>query len=166
MDLGATLCTRRRPLCLTCPLNSGCLAYRSGRAEQFPAARQRRVRPEREVVMLLALRADGCVLLQRRPSPGVWGGLWAPPQFDSREAAGSFCTAQLDGAQIDARALPPLRHAFTHFDLTARLVRARCAGAVGAVMEGGAALWYNAREPARIGLPAPISTLLSSLCVD
>jgi A/G-specific adenine glycosylase len=189
MDLGATLCTRRRPLCPVCPLSGGCAGYRSGRPEDYPAARPHAVRPRRQVVMLLAERGDGSVLLRRRPPQGVWGGLWAPPEFDSLEAAAAFCATSLAGAAVDAVPLPPIRHVFTHFELTITPVRARCSGAIGApgvadaggagaggtvgaapdgapagsVVEGEGVLWYNPREPARVGLPAPIAALLDAL---
>jgi A/G-specific adenine glycosylase len=112
--------------------------------------------------MLLAVDPDGQVLLQRRPPHGIWGGLWTPPEFEHREAAALFCAAALPTARLDAVPLPRLRHAFTHFELEITPLRARCQCAV-SVMEAEGMLWYNAREPARVGLPAPIATLLSSL---
>jgi A/G-specific adenine glycosylase len=161
MDFGATLCTRRQPRCQQCPLQAGCVAYVSGRVAQLPARRARALRRTRGVVMLLASREDGGVLLRRRPAHGVWGGLWAPPEFDSLEAAAHFCGTALGGAELEAVPLPRVRHAFTHFDLDITPVRAHCAG-VAMLMEGAEVLWYNAREPARIGLPAPIAALLSN----
>ena len=68
----------------------------------------------------------------------------------------------LQAAWLDPEPLPRLRHAFTHFELEITPLRARCQSAL-KVMEGGGALWYNAREPARIGLPAPIAALLSAV---
>jgi A/G-specific adenine glycosylase len=162
MDFGATLCTRRDPLCMHCPLRAHCAARRAGRVHELPAPRTRRARPRREVVMLLAVDPDGQVLLQRRPPHGIWGGLWTPPEFEHREAAALFCAAALPTARLDAVPLPRLRHAFTHFELEITPLRARCQCAV-SVMEAEGMLWYNAREPARVGLPAPIATLLSSL---
>jgi A/G-specific adenine glycosylase len=114
MDLGATVCTRRAPKCEACPLARTCAARASGRAEQWPTARRRQVAPVRRAWVLLALH-DGRVLLQRRAPAGVWGGLYALPQFDS---AGALRRA---ASGIDARPtlrpLPPRRHAFTHFTL-------------------------------------------------
>ena len=55
-----------------------------------------------------------------------------------------------------------LKHGFTHFDLEITPIRAQCEGLAG-VMEGPDTLWYNARQPPRIGLPAPIATLLSAV---
>jgi A/G-specific adenine glycosylase len=161
MDLGATLCTRRQPLCAQCPVQVDCVAHRTGRVHELPPPRRRAGRPVRSVVMLLAQRDDGGILLQRRPARGIWGGLWAPPQFDSVAAAEGYCSATLRAAQVDAMALPLLRHAFTHFELQITPLRARCEGFAG-VMEGADTLWYNARDPARIGLPAPIAALLAT----
>jgi A/G-specific adenine glycosylase len=161
MDFGATLCTRHAPLCMHCPLQSDCIAFATGRVQELPARRQRAARRTRAVIMLLATRGDGDVLLQRRPPQGIWGGLWAPPDFENREAAEQFCGSRLRRAQLDQAALPVLRHGFTHFDLEITPIRALCEGLAG-VMEGADTLWYNARQPPRIGLPAPIATLLSA----
>ena len=161
MDFGATLCTRHDPLCMHCPLREQCMARISGRVHDLPSRRVRRVRGMRQVVMLLAVDPDGRVLLQHRPPHGVWGGLWTPPQFEQREEATQFCANVLPAARLDPQPLPRLRHAFTHFVLEITPLRAHCGRSPG-VMEGGGMLWYNAREPAHIGLPAPIVTLLSS----
>ncbi|HTT05521.1 MAG TPA: A/G-specific adenine glycosylase [Steroidobacteraceae bacterium] len=167
MDFGATLCTRSRPLCMHCPLNADCVAHGSGRVAELPTPRRRPQRPTRHTVMLLAVRADGSVLLRRRPARGVWAQLWTPPEFADLDAARSFCAAS---AAPGLDALPRLRHAFTHFDLEITPLRvAWSGGADGAVreprggVEGPETLWYNARQPPRIGIPAPIAVLLASL---
>jgi A/G-specific adenine glycosylase len=164
MDLGATLCVRRNPRCSDCPLAQRCIAQGTGRQHELPAARRAPKRPTRQVVMLLARRADGSVWLERRPGAGIWGGLWAPPQFASREQAGERLPAS---AQI--RALPIVEHAFTHFDLAIEPLLVDAAGPPDAVAEAGPGaiegLWYNPRHPARIGLPAPVAELLEALKV-
>ncbi|HEY2419288.1 MAG TPA: A/G-specific adenine glycosylase [Steroidobacteraceae bacterium] len=161
MDFGATVCTRRRPSCPQCPLQADCVAFREQRVQQLPTARSRPARRTHSVFMLLAARADGSVLLRRRPEHGVWGGLWAPPEFDSLAAAALFCGNTLGRGELEPIPLPLVRHAFTHFDLHITPVRAHCAG-LQTVMEGAEVLWYNPREPARIGVPAPILALLSN----
>ena len=163
MDLGATLCTRREPLCMHCPLREDCAAQRAGRVHELPAPRLRRARPTRQVFMLLAVDPKGQVLLQRRPPQGVWGSLWTPPEFEQAAAAARFCATTLQAARLDPQPLPRLRHAFTHFELEITPLYASCTDAL-MVMEGGGTLWYNPREPVRIGLPAPIAALLSAVC--
>ncbi len=162
MDLGATVCTRHKPLCAYCPLSEGCVARRTGRQHEFPAPRPVRLRRTREVFMLVAMRDDGSVLLERRPESGVWGGLWCLPEFDTASAAGAFVRHSLQQAQIEPQPLGVVEHAFTHFDLVITPLLTRCAASA-AVMDAPRSLWYNIRTPARIGLPAPVKTLLEHL---
>ena len=162
MDLGATICVRRRPLCAACPLQPHCRAHATGMQHAIPAPRRRPARRAQAVVMLLAQRTDGSVLLERRPARGVWGGLWSPPQFPSIEAARLYADTNLAEPAVEPQARAPMRHAFTHFDLDITPLLARCAGPAG-VMDGVDTLWYNAAQPERVGLPAPVTTLIRSL---
>ena len=167
MDLGATVCVRQKPLCTRCPLSERCLARRTGRQHELPAPRVSRARRLRRVFMVVALQDDGSVLLERRPESGVWGGLWCLPEFATATAAGAFVRASLRAAAIEPQPLSQVEHAFTHFDLSITPLLVRCADASTVREEGaGASLWYNIRAPARIGLPAPVTTLLSSLASE
>ena len=112
--------------------------------------------------MLVAVREDGSVLLERRPESGIWGGLWCLPEFDTVSAASAWCGQSLEAAQSQPKPMSTVEHAFTHFDLVITPLLTSCAGHAG-VMDTPPTLWYNAREPARIGLPAPIKTLLETL---
>jgi A/G-specific adenine glycosylase len=161
MDLGATVCVRRNPLCEQCPLASGCSARRSGRQHQIPAPRRAATRGRRSVFMVVALRDSGEVLLERRPESGVWGGLWCLPEFASEGAAAEFIRAALEAGH--PQPLDVLEHGFTHFDLSITPLLVHCGSVQAGVAEAGASLWYNIRSPARVGLPAPITTLLSGL---
>jgi A/G-specific adenine glycosylase len=173
MDLGATLCTRRRPACALCPLQEPCSARRSGRQHEIPAPKPRagaaaRARKARRTWMVVAIDADGAVFLERRPEQGIWGGLWCLPQFDSESAARSFASQQCREPRVAPQVLAPVQHAFTHFDLEILPLLVECRGAAHEiVMEQGATLWYNPRLPdtarARIGLPAPVKALLEGL---
>jgi A/G-specific adenine glycosylase len=159
MDVGATLCTRRNPLCMHCPVADGCVARQTGRQHQLPAARSRRTtRPARHTHMVLALRLDGSVFLRQRPPAGIWGGLWTAPAFDSADEMRGFVAQNLGGEPVEMAAI---QHAFTHFDLTITPWLVRCAG-LSAVMDQPG-LWYNAHQPASVGLPAPVKTLLEQI---
>ncbi len=160
MDLGATLCTRAAPRCADCPVMSGCRARIEGRQAELPAAKKRKpARKLRHAVMLVAQR-DSSVLLVQRPATGIWGGLWCLPEFADRESATAFAKNELAQARLAPSALPDIEHSFTHFDLIITPLMARCRGSK--VREGNS-LWYDLAEPARVGLPAPIKTLLGSL---
>jgi A/G-specific adenine glycosylase len=161
MDLGATLCTRANPRCAECPIASDCRAHIAGRTAELPAQKQKRAaRRSRRAVMLVARRA-GAVLLVQRPPSGIWGGLWCLPEFGDREGAASFAQRELASARLAAAPLPDIEHSFTHFDLVITPLLAECRGCAG-IAESGA-LWYDLNEPARVGLPAPIKTLLGQL---
>ena len=112
MDLGATICRPRQPLCGDCPLRTDCAAYASGAPDRFPAPKPRRVRPVRHGTAWWTER-DGLVWLVRRPSKGLLGGMAALPGSEWTEAAGA-------GA---GEVLGTVSHVFTHFALELRVVR-------------------------------------------
>lgn len=156
MDLGATLCTRRRPRCGDCPLAGRCAAHAAGREHDFPAPRKPLRRRQREAWMLFAEDGQGAVRLHRRPDSGIWGGLWSPPVYATREALLAVLptgVAPREGA--------PLLHVFTHFDLLIHPLWA-LVGVPAAVAEDPGSLWYNATRPASVGLPAPVAELLKN----
>jgi A/G-specific adenine glycosylase len=164
MDLGATVCTRHRPGCADCPLAEGCYARQAGRQETIPATRARARRHSRHAYLLIARRADGCVLLTRRPQRGVWGGLWCLPEFNAPGAASAFANGALGNSDGTPRALEPFQHAFTHFDLTITPLYVDCTRGADMVGEPSTDfVWYNPREPVSVGLPAPVHVLIQRL---
>jgi A/G-specific adenine glycosylase len=162
MDLGATVCVPRKPLCAFCPASEWCIARQAGCQEEIPAPRPTRARRSRQVFMLVAVREDSAVLLERRPETGIWGGLWCLPEFDTLSAARIYADRSLRRTLDEPEALATMQHSFTHFDLMISPVLTRCSGHAG-VMDESQSLWYNTHEPVRIGMPAPIKTLLDRL---
>jgi A/G-specific adenine glycosylase len=156
MDLGATLCTRAAPRCADCPLKGSCVALRDDRVDALPTPRPARATPKRSAHWLLLLRG-GAVLLEMRPPAGLWGGLLAPPSFDSRAALAQAARALGAGGAL--RAWPVRRHAFTHFtlDFTPHLASLD-AGVLPASEPGRVWLALDAADSA--ALPAPVRTLL------
>jgi A/G-specific adenine glycosylase len=124
MDLGATICTPKRPSCMICPLNDDCAALSFGDPERFPVRMAKAERPERVGAAFVAVRDDGAVLLRKRKENGLLGGM--------AEVPGTSWTARLDG-ETDAAAAPfpaewrfcgRVRHVFTHFALDLAVFRA------------------------------------------
>lgn len=158
MDLGATLCTRSKPSCLLCPVREGCRAHLLGRETDFPEPKPRKALPQKRTLMPLLANAEGAILLYRRPSSGLWGGLWSLPELDDLDALGEL--ARQHALHLDEpRELAGLTHTFSHFQLAIEpwLVRVEQAGS--AVAEGDW-LWYNLATPPRLGLAAPVKKLL------
>jgi A/G-specific adenine glycosylase len=149
MDLGATVCLARNPRCEVCPVRADCVAANEERVAELPGRKQRAARKRRRTVMLVTL-ARGGVLLVKRPSPGIWGGLWSLPEIaESKIPRG-------------AKPLPPFEHAFTHFTLevTPWLIEGTRAAPI-AAEEG--ALWLPLADLAGAALPAPIRKLLKKV---
>ena len=160
MDLGATVCTRAKPRCADCPIAADCRARIEGRTAELPAGkRARSARKSRRAVMLVARRA-GAVLLVQRPPSGIWGGLWCLPEFGDRDGAAKYAKRELASASR-ITPLPDIEHSFTHFDLVITPLVADCRADTGVAEPG--ALWYDLDKPARVGLPAPIKSLLGKL---
>ena len=146
MDLGATVCTRANPRCGACPVAEGCQAKKARRVDEFPPARPRRELPQREATWLV-LRRNGAVLVEQRPSRGIWGGLWCFPELKGRRPRG-------------AKALEPIEHGFTHFRLRIRPLVLEIGVRARIQTEGK---WLNLDEADRAALPAPVRTLLARL---
>ena len=162
MDLGATLCTRRRPACTVCPVAETCGACRRGIQAQVPAPRPKRARPERRRAMLVVRDPVGRVLLERRPERGIWGGLYSLPELDDDDSASEWCARRLGATPVGEIALPELSHAFTHFDLTIAPRLVTLASDSRIVMESESLVWYNAAR-SNLGIAAPIRALLDTL---
>ena len=116
MDLGATICTPKRPACALCPLGRGCRARAEGAPETYPVREAKRPRPVRHGAAFVALRADGAVLLTRRPPRGLLGGMAEVPGTEWREAPpAGWLEPPLPGSW--SRLPTTVTHTFTHFEL-------------------------------------------------
>lgn len=158
MDLGATVCTRANPACLLCPVNTACVARITDRLHEFPSPRPRKLRPRREAWLVLA-RSGTQLLLEKRPPSGIWGGLWAFPEFPTRAHAMQWCSENL-ASPSGARAADPLHHAFSHFDYAMNPILVSCLGRAPALRDDDRYCWYDTSAPAEVGVPKPVATLL------
>jgi A/G-specific adenine glycosylase len=161
MDLGATVCVRAAPRCDACPLAPRCVARRERRTAELPSPRPRRPYPERVVTWLVLMHA-GRVLLERRPAPGLWGGLWALPESGPRGFA-AFCRREFGCEARLARGLDPLEHQFTHFRLRATPVVIALRAAPAAAAEAPGRLWLDLADVSGAAVPAPVRRLLEQL---
>jgi A/G-specific adenine glycosylase len=143
MDLGATVCTRLNPACDRCPVADSCEARARGWQARLPAKRARGPLPQKQVVWLVQ-RCGSRVLVERRPSPGIWGGLWCFPEGKRRPGD---------------RALPVIEHGFTHFRLRIRPVMRNTKE----MKTEKARRWLTLAALARAAVPAPVRTLASLL---
>ncbi|MSP87050.1 MAG: A/G-specific adenine glycosylase [Methylotenera sp.] len=116
MDLGATICSRRKPKCSDCPLINTCAAYQQHRVDTLPTAKPRKAIPEKHTTMLILLHGDE-VMLEKRPPTGIWGGLWSFPETEAKLDFDAVVLNQFDITALASKPLPALTHTFTHFKL-------------------------------------------------
>ena len=126
MDLGASLCTPKRPSCLMCPLQRDCSAYAQGIESTLPARAARPERPVRVGLGFLALREDAHVLLRRRPEAGLLGGMFEVPSTQWAETLPPLREAlRTAPVRTDWWSVPGIvTHTFTHFRLEMLVYRA------------------------------------------
>ena len=125
MDLGATICTPRRPACALCPLTGDCLARIETRQEEFPRKLPKKAKPARVGAAFVARRStDGAVWLRRRPPTGMLGGMAEPPSTGWNSRADGETGAEAAPFVADWRLAGTVDHGFTHFDLTLEVWRA------------------------------------------
>ena len=163
MDLGALVCTPRRPDCTRCPLADGCAAHRAGQELAYPTPKPTRELPIRTTRMLLLSDGQGRVLLERRPPVGIWGGLWSLPECPPEADIIAWCQQQW-GLEVEiGTPWPVVRHGFSHFQLDMIPTPARIHHQGARVMEGERFVWYNPHDSSRRGVATPIQRLLTAL---
>lgn len=163
MDLGATLCTRSAPACDCCPLNADCQALAAGDQRDYPGKKPRKTMPVKSTHFLIVRSRDGDIWLEKRPASGIWGGLWCFPEADTPESGSTRCLDLWGAEPAGIKVGASFRHTFSHYHLDITPVVLDLDVAPMAVMEASRQLWYNVRQPAQIGLAAPVAALLEQL---
>jgi len=155
MDFGATLCTRSKPQCSACPLNSDCAAYQQQRTTELPHGKPKTTKPTKQTYMLLIKNTQDEFLLKQNPPAGIWGGLWCPPQVDTMTTE-----HQVNGLPIEAlETLPMLKHTFSHYHLEITPVLCRINESAQNIAEAHH-IWYKPSSDQAVGLAAPVKKLL------
>jgi A/G-specific adenine glycosylase len=167
MDLGATLCTRARPRCDTCPVGERCAARQQNAVAEYPHRKVRRDKPVRTVRMFLVTDRTGCCLLQQRPPSGLWGGLWSPPEGPPEATAAAICRELgIDDRAFDSQHHGAVfRHTFTHFHLDIEPVYVNLRAGAPGIADRPGVCWYDptAADRPALGLSAAAAKLLASL---
>jgi len=124
MDLGAMICTPRRPACVLCPVNEDCRVLHDGDPELYPVKAPKKERPVRQGAAFVAISPNGAVFLRKRPASGLLGGMAEVPCTDWTARRDGETSA--GGAPFPARwsACGSVGHVFTHFELRLSVYRA------------------------------------------
>jgi A/G-specific adenine glycosylase len=162
MDLGATICSPKRPKCMLCPVKDHCTALANGDPEFYPVKAPKKDKPFRRGAAFVAVRADGAVLLRKRKGSGLLAGMSEPPNTN--------WTARIDGdtgveAAPFAAAWRPcgsIRHVFTHFELSLDVFRAE----VGTREAMDGEWWSPASQLAGEALPTVMKKAIAAALPD
>jgi len=124
MDLGATICTPRRPRCMLCPMREDCLVILSGDPELLPIKAEKAEKPLRRGAAFVAVRPDGAILLRTRPDKGLLGGMSEVPTTGWTARQDGETTRKGAPFSADWQICGSISHVFTHFSLELAVFRA------------------------------------------
>lgn len=164
MDLGATICRPRQPLCHQCPISKHCKAYQEGIVDIIPFPKPKKSLPIKESTFLI-FKNNESVFLEKRPAKGLWGGLWSLPELQGKASKRNiikFCK-NLFGQEIkQIETKSSFRHTFTHFHLEIfpKVIELHKRALPQCLPHQ---IWYSREERVAIGLPSPIKAILENL---
>ena len=163
MDLGATVCTSRRPACTVCPVQAICVAFALGKPENYPVKSRLSKRSVQKLSLIWMHTGDGQLWLEKRPSSGIWGGLHCFPVFANDD---DLKSALPPAFRAKVEPLPGFVHVLTHKDLHIspwRVVLQKVWVKPQMTEQFGVCgAWHAKDQWPRLGLPAPIRKLLES----
>jgi A/G-specific adenine glycosylase len=160
MDLGATICTPKKPLCLYCPMQLQCQAHQQGLETELPFKKPKKPVPVKSAQVML-IQSDGQWLWQQRPQSGLWGGLWCLPMIEH--------PAELEAVSASLGLKPLLQgveisHSFTHFTWQLATV---CVAVEADQQEHLAielnGMWLSPQRATEMGIPTAMKKLISAM---
>lgn len=159
MDLGAMVCTPKKTACSSCPLQNTCKAYAQNLVEHYPEKAQKKALPTREEQFLL-LHTRTAIYLEKRPSEGLWGGLWSLPSLDMAVCAITHVQDTYALMSHNSMILPMLKHTFSHFKLCLhpRVLQVHKSTLKQLLPEHGR--WIDVSDIEKLGLAKPIRTII------
>jgi len=123
MDLGATICTPKRPACALCPFNDACLALATDEPERFPVKAAKKAKPVRLGAAFIAVDRDGQLLLRKRVESGLLGGMTEVPTTDWTSRQDGETGVEAAPFPAEWQAAGAIAHVFTHFELRLSIYR-------------------------------------------
>jgi A/G-specific adenine glycosylase len=136
-----------------------CVARREGKTSDIPAPRPRKALPQKAVTWLLLLDR-GQILLEKRPAPGIWGGLWSFPEAPGKDVDG-HCRRSFGCEVRSTKVLEALDHGFTHFRL--RIQPLLCQVTRKPIAQTPGSLWIDIEDVSNAAVPSPVRTLVGRL---
>lgn len=157
MDFGATLCTRSKPNCQICPVNSTCRAYLENTTKLLPTPKPKKALPVKHRWLLHIENDRGEMFIEKRPPTGIWGSLWSLPEapypLEDKDII-HFCREHLSlECEIDSHKTS-FKHTFSHYHLILHPIKLNYLSSLPAIKESKESIWLTGKH--ELGLPAPI----------
>lgn len=158
MDLGASFCSRSKPKCELCPLKEFCLAHIHNKTNEYPHKKPKKQIPTKQAYLLLHQNDQKQIQLQKKPSKGIWGGLWSLPELETETTPAAYKTSGL---------IEEFRHTFTHFHLEIKILPATSKTKIkdastktSKIEEKLLIEWHNITQLKELAFPTPIKKFL------
>lgn len=167
MDLGATVCTRSKPDCNRCPMQTHCKAFKLSdqgdiTPQTWPGKKPKKTKPKKTSVFLILENHNEEILLLRRPQTGIWGGLWSLPEMAENTDIATNIASLYQLQLISKQCWPTLKHQFTHFQLSIIPIHCKIEHMPGIKeIATDSALWYKTEHTPPGGMPTPVMKLLA-----
>jgi A/G-specific adenine glycosylase len=162
MDIGATICTRSKPECNLCPVQTACLAFNSHEQSLYPQKKPKKTIPEKSTLMLI-IKMEQQLFMLKRPPSGIWGGLYSFIEVAST-AEIAQTVAELGFSINNTSQLTPFRHTFSHFHLDIKPILLDCQfNNLLRVNESSQQLWYKLTDENAVGLAAPSCKIIEQV---
>ena len=159
MDLGATICTSKKPQCVICPVKKNCIAFEKNLVNLLPTKTIKKKKPKQTVFFLILKDQDNNIILEKRENKGIWGGLWSFPELDSSKNIEQwFNYMRQDIKKIEYGKI--INHGFSHFNLEITPVVIDIKNTMN--LEGHH-VSFSKKQISQLGVPKPVKLLINQL---
>ena len=157
MDLGATCCKPKNPRCEACPLSQTCLAHLQQVEAQYPQKTIKKRIPIKQEQFLVLHTREGFVYLEKRPSTGIWGGLWCLPSIPMEQPPSTYLDQTHRVVVKNILPLLQMKHTFSHFQLHIHALSVEVESRHQPAKQG---CWFQASDLSSLGLATPVSRIV------
>ena len=159
MDLGATICTSKKPQCVICPVKKNCIAFEKDLVSLLPTKTIKKKKPKQTVFFLNLKDQDNNILLEKRDDKGIWGGLWSFPVLDTKKNIEQWCNKV--GQEIkNIEYGTIMNHGFSHFDLEITPVVIDIKDTMSLEEHHGR---FTKKQISKLGVPKPVKSLINQV---
>ncbi len=163
MDIGATICTRSNPDCDICPVAEFCQARSNNTTAEYPHKKPKKAKPVKSEIWPIVIY-QGQVMLNQRPTTGIWGGLYSFNAMDDEQALENYLATKSWVLEQKIE-LDEMKHIFTHFQLNITPVILKIADHqyFSSIADSDKSVWYRLDTELSFGVPTPVVKLLKQI---